>query len=131
MDSGIACDAIPETTIYGVTQQKLERHVLCITHYEFFMKISEDEVRYVAKLARLDLDKGCVHEMSETLSDILTYMDKLNELDTSDIPPTSYVGKTETVFRKDKVGKSLPLDEALQNAPDRVGAFFRVPKIIE
>ena len=95
------------------------------------MKISEDEVRYVAKLARLDLDKDCVHEMSETLSEILTYMDKLNELDTSDVPPTSYVGKTETVFRKDEVGKSLPLDEALQNAPDRVGAFFRVPKIIE
>ena len=95
------------------------------------MKISEDEVRYVAKLARLDLDKDCVHEMSETLSEILTYMDKLNELDTSDVPPTSYIGKTETVFRKDEVGKSLPLDEALQNAPDRVGAFFRVPKIIE
>ena len=95
------------------------------------MKISEDEVRYVAQLARLDLDKTLVHEMSETLSEILAYMDTLNELDTSDIPPTSHVGKTETVFRKDEVGESLPLDEALQNAPDRAGAFFRVPKIIE
>ena len=95
------------------------------------MKISEDEVRYVAQLARLDLDKGRVHEMSGTLSEILTYMDKLNELDTSDIPPTSHVGKTKTVFRKDEVSKSLPLDEALQNAPDRVGAYYRVPKIIE
>lgn len=95
------------------------------------MKISEDEVRYVAKLARLDLDDDRIHEMSETLSDILTYMDKLNELDTSDVPPTSHIGKTKTVFREDDVGESLPLDEALQNAPDRVGAFFRVPKIIE
>ncbi len=95
------------------------------------MKISEDEVRYVAKLARLDLDDKRIHAMSETLSEILTYMDKLNELDTTDVPPTSHVGKTETVFRQDKVGESLPLDEALQNAPDRVGAFFRVPKIIE
>ncbi len=95
------------------------------------MKISEDEVRYVAQLTRLDLDKTLVHEMSETLSEILAYMDTLNELDTSDIPPTSHVGKTETVFRKDEVGESLPLDEALQNAPDRAGAFFRVPKIIE
>jgi aspartyl-tRNA(Asn)/glutamyl-tRNA(Gln) amidotransferase subunit C len=58
-------------------------------------------------------------------------MDKLNELDTGDIPPTSHVGKTKTVFRKDEVSKSLPLDEALQNAPDRVGAYYRVPKIIE
>ena len=96
-----------------------------------FMKISENEVRHVAKLARLGLDNDCIHKMSETLSDILTYMDKLNELDTSDILPTSHVGKIETVFREDKVGESLPLDEALQNAPDRVGAFFRVPKIIE
>ncbi len=95
------------------------------------MNISEDEVRYVAKLARLDLDDPEIRAMSETLSKILTYMDKLNELDTSDVPPTSHVVKTETVFRKDEVGTSLPLDEALQNAPDRVGAFFRVPKIIE
>jgi aspartyl-tRNA(Asn)/glutamyl-tRNA(Gln) amidotransferase subunit C len=95
------------------------------------MKISDDEVRYVARLARLDLDENRIHNMSKTLSDILTYMDKLNELDTTDIPPTSHVGKTETVFREDKVGKSLSLDEALQNAPDRVGTFFRVPKIIE
>jgi aspartyl-tRNA(Asn)/glutamyl-tRNA(Gln) amidotransferase subunit C len=121
----------PKQRYTGSLNKNLNVTYVCITHYEFFMKISEDEVRYVAKLARLDLDKACVHEMSETLSEILTYMDILNELDTSDVPPTSYVGKTETVFRKDEVGKSLPLDEALQNAPDRVGAFFRVPKIIE
>lgn len=95
------------------------------------MKISEEEVRYVAKLARLDLDDKRVQAMSETLSDILTYMDKLNELSTDDIPPTLYIGEVETVFRDDEVGESLALDDALQNAPDRVGAFFRVPKIIE
>ena len=95
------------------------------------MKISEAEVRYVAKLARLGLDAERIQEMSETLSDILTYMDKLNELDTRGVPPTSHVGKTETVFREDAVGKSLPVDEALQNAPDRVGTYYRVPKIIE
>jgi aspartyl-tRNA(Asn)/glutamyl-tRNA(Gln) amidotransferase subunit C len=95
------------------------------------MKISEDEVRYVAKLARLGLDAERIQEMSETLNDILTYMDKLNELDTSGVPPTSHVGKTETVFREDAVGNSLPVDEALQNAPDRAGTYYRVPKIIE
>lgn len=95
------------------------------------MKISEEEVRYVAKLARLRLDDDRIHQMSETLSDILTYMDKLNTLDTADVPPTSHVGNVETVFRDDSVGTSLPVDEALQNAPDRVGTFYRVPKIIE
>jgi aspartyl-tRNA(Asn)/glutamyl-tRNA(Gln) amidotransferase subunit C len=95
------------------------------------MKISEDEVRHVAKLARLGLAQKRIHEMSATLSDILTYMDKLNELDTTHVPPTAHIGATETVFREDEVGASLPLDNALSNAPDRVGAFFRVPKIIE
>ena len=95
------------------------------------MKISEDEVRYVAQLARLRLDEGQIHEMSETLSKILTYMDKLNEVDTSDVSPTSHVVKMETAFRKDEVKESLPQDHALQNAPDRIGAFYRVPKIIE
>lgn len=95
------------------------------------MKISEEEVRYVAQLARLTLSDDRVHDMSETLSEILTYMDTLNKLETADIPPTSYIGEIETVFREDVVGDSLPLDDALQNAPDRIGAFFRVPKIIE
>ena len=95
------------------------------------MKISEDEVRYVAKLARLKLDEQHIHAMSETLSDILTYMDKLNEVDTHDITPTSHITDMETVFRKDIMKDSLPLDDALKNAPDRIGAFYRVPKIIE
>ena len=95
------------------------------------MKISEEEVRYVAKLARLRLDDDRIHRMSETLSDILTYMDKLNTLDTANVPPTSHVGTVETVFREDIVGASLPVAEALQNAPDPVGTFYRVPKIID
>jgi aspartyl-tRNA(Asn)/glutamyl-tRNA(Gln) amidotransferase subunit C len=96
-----------------------------------FMKISADEARYVAKLARLDLDEQRIQEMAATLSDILTYMAKLNELDTTNVPPTAYVGNTETVLREDVVGASLPVEDALQNAPDRAGVFFRVPKIIE
>ncbi len=98
---------------------------------EIIMKISEGEVQYVAKLARLKLDEPQIHAMAETLSEILTYMDTLNEVDTSNIPPTSHVVKMDTVFREDNVQASLPLDDALQNAPDRVGSFYRVPKIIE
>ena len=95
------------------------------------MKISEDDVRYVAKLARLELAPEQIQTMSETLSEILTYMDTLNQVDTSEVPPTSHVVKMENVFREDTVKESLPLEEALQNAPDRVGAYYRVPKIIE
>ncbi|GAK59437.1 glutamyl-tRNA(gln) amidotransferase subunit C [Candidatus Vecturithrix granuli] len=95
------------------------------------MKISEDDVRYVAKLARLQLDSAQIHKMSEIFNDILTYMDTLNHVDTTDVLPTSHVVKMESVFRNDEIKESLPLEEALQNAPDRVGAFYRVPKIIE
>lgn len=95
------------------------------------MKILDTEVRYVAKLSRLGLSDDRVHEMSETLSEILTYMDKLNELDTRDIPPTAHIGAIETALRDDVVQDALPLEQALHNAPDRVGALYRVPKIIE
>lgn len=95
------------------------------------MKISEDQVRYVAQLARLQLEDDQIHDMSESLSNILSYMDKLNEIDTSGVSPTSHIGSLETVFREDEAKASLPQDEALSNAPDRVGAFYRVPKIIE
>ncbi len=95
------------------------------------MKISKDEVRHVARLARLQLDESQIQEMSETLSEILTYMGKLNEVDTSNISPTSHIVKMDTVFREDEAKESLALDEALQNAPDRAGPFYRVPKIIE
>ncbi len=95
------------------------------------MKISHDEVRYVAQLARLRLEEHQIHEMSETLSKILAYMDILNKVDTSDVSPTSHVVEMETAFREDRAKASLPQDDALQNAPDRAGAFYRVPKIIE
>ena len=108
--------------------------VFDVTHYVVrivSMKISEEDVRYVGKLARLQLDDAHIHQMSETLSDILTYMDKLNELDTSNVLPTSHVGTIENVLRDDVAGESLPVEAALQNAPDPVGALYRVPKIIE
>ena len=95
------------------------------------MKLSEDDVRYVAQLARLRLNDEQLRAMSDTMSAILSYMDALNEVETGHVSPTAYIGMAETAFRDDDVGQSLPLDAALANAPDRVGAFYRVPKIIE
>jgi aspartyl-tRNA(Asn)/glutamyl-tRNA(Gln) amidotransferase subunit C len=95
------------------------------------MKISIEQVEHVAKLARLRLSEEEKQEMSEKLSQILTYMDKLNELNTDGILPTSHVVEIKNVFREDKVEPSLPEDQALQNAPDRVNGYFRVPRVIE
>jgi aspartyl-tRNA(Asn)/glutamyl-tRNA(Gln) amidotransferase subunit C len=95
------------------------------------MKISIEQVEHVAKLARLRLSEEEKREMSEKLSQILTYMDQLNELSTDNISPTSHVIEVKNVFREDKVESSLLEDEALQNAPDRVDGYFRVPRVIE
>jgi aspartyl-tRNA(Asn)/glutamyl-tRNA(Gln) amidotransferase subunit C len=69
--------------------------------------------------------------MGSQLGGILEYVKKLDELDTSDVPPTYHVLDLVNVTREDAVRPSLPVDEALANAPDRAEGFYRVPKIIE
>jgi aspartyl-tRNA(Asn)/glutamyl-tRNA(Gln) amidotransferase subunit C len=95
------------------------------------MKISKEEVEHVAKLARLAVSEEEKENFSRQLSEILTYVGKLNELDTSKIEPTSHVLDLSNVFRDDVVRESLPAEDVLANAPDRENDHFRVPKIIE
>ncbi len=95
------------------------------------MKISLKEVSHIAHLARLHLTDEEMEKFSHQLSNILSYMEKLNELDTSNIEPTSHVIPIKNVFREDKVSPCLSTQDALRNAPDRVDNFFRVPRIIE
>lgn len=92
-------------------------------------KITRDEVRHVAKLARLELLEQEEKLMTEQINNILAYMDKLNELDTSNIPPTTHAIQLENVFRADQVEPSLDREEALTNAPLSDGASFVVPKV--
>jgi len=93
-------------------------------------KISKKDVEYVAKLARLKLSEIEKKAHAEQLNKILGYMDKLNQLDTTHIKPTSHVVEMQNVFREDAVNPSIPIDNALQNAPDKKDNFFRVPKVI-
>lgn len=95
------------------------------------MKISREEVLHVAKLARLELSSEEIERLTDQLSNILTYVEKLNEADTKGVEPTSHVMSISNVFREDEARPSLPVEKALENAPDSDGAFFRVPKIIE
>jgi len=95
------------------------------------MKITRDEVEHVAKLARLAITEEETERYSQQLSNIMTYIEKLKELDTSQVEPTSHVLPMKNVFREDQVRPSLPREEILKNAPDRTEEFFRVPKIIE
>jgi len=95
------------------------------------VKISRDEIRHVAVLARLALDPAEEEAMTTTLDAILTYVEKLGELDTSAVEPTAHVEDFGALLRPDSVENPPAGDEPLTNAPARDGRFFRVPKIIE
>jgi aspartyl-tRNA(Asn)/glutamyl-tRNA(Gln) amidotransferase subunit C len=94
------------------------------------MKLSKEEVKHVARLARLSVSEEEIEVFSRQLSEILTYIGKLNELETSNIEPTSHVLDIKNVFREDRITPSLSREEALAGAPEQEDGFFRVPKII-
>jgi aspartyl-tRNA(Asn)/glutamyl-tRNA(Gln) amidotransferase subunit C len=91
------------------------------------MAISEDEVRHVARLARLTLTDDEVARFGEQLSAILEAVSTVAEVDLSDVPPTAHPLDLVNVWAEDVPSPSLPVEEALANAPDRDGNFFRVP----
>lgn len=93
-------------------------------------KISREEIRHVAKLARLELAEPEEARMTDQMNQILDYMDKLNELDTTDIPATTHAIQLHNVFRPDVACRSLEREELLANAPDSDGVSFIVPKVI-
>ncbi|MBU4310838.1 Asp-tRNA(Asn)/Glu-tRNA(Gln) amidotransferase subunit GatC, partial [bacterium] len=70
-------------------------------------------------------------KFAKQLDQILKYVDKLNELDTEKVKPTSHVLPLKNVFREDKVGKSLKVEKALESAPEKARGFFKVPKVID
>ena len=95
------------------------------------MKISRQEVEHVAKLARLELSEQEQEKLTDQLSNILTYVEKLNELDTGGVEPTSHVLDIRNVMREDRGAPSLVQERALANAPDKAQGHYKVPKIIE
>ena len=95
------------------------------------MKLSSQEVEYVANLARLEISDKEKEKFTSQLNDILLYIDKLNELDTKGVAPMSHAIALTNAFREDKIADSLGTEKSLANAPDARGEFFRVPKVIE
>src|SRR5439155_1358739 len=93
--------------------------------------ITREEVLHIARLARLELSDTELERMREQLNSILTYIDRLRALDVTGVEPTSHAVPLVNVMRDDEVVPPFPQDEMLRNAPDRVGEFFRVPRIIE
>ena len=95
------------------------------------MSVSREDVRYIAKLARLRFSEEDEERLVTQLSAVLDYIEKLNELDTSGVSPMSHVLDLHNVARNDVVNQRIARDEALKNAPDADGSYFRVPKVID
>ena len=95
------------------------------------MQIDKKLVKHIANLARLELKPEEEEIFSEQLTKILTYVEKLNEIDTEKVEPTAHVLPINNVMRKDEETPSLPVEKVLGNAPDKAKDFFKVPKIID
>ena len=95
------------------------------------MSVSEIDVTYVAHLARLSLTPEEERQLAVQLGEVLRYVDKLKELDVTDVEPTAHAVPLVNVTRADEVRPSLPHDEAMMNAPVKRNGLFVVPKIVE
>ena len=94
-------------------------------------KITKKDVEYVAALAQLTPDEATKERLVREMDEILAYMDKLNELDTSEIEPTMHALAMTNVFREDVTAPSLSRETALMNAPRSDGEYFLVPRILD
>lgn len=94
------------------------------------MKLTHEEVKKIARLARLQLTEADLEKYATQLSAVLSYIERLNQLDTANIEPTAHAFLVPTPFREDKVKPYTEQELSLQNAPDREGPFFKVPKVI-
>lgn len=94
-------------------------------------RLTADEVRHIALLARVGMTDDEVERMRDTLSDILAQFEALREVDTGDLEPTAHSVNLLSVMRDDEAGDSLARDEALANAPNRQGDLVRVKAVLE
>ena len=94
------------------------------------MKITKEEIAYVAKLARLELDEAAIDMFAGQIGDILSYFEKLNEVDTEGVPPTSHAIFLSNAFREDELVEHLDREMALNNAPEKEDGDFLVPKVV-
>jgi aspartyl-tRNA(Asn)/glutamyl-tRNA(Gln) amidotransferase subunit C len=90
-------------------------------------EISREQLLHVANLARLELREDELERLGTQLNDILAAVSKVSELDLEDVPPTSHPLDVVNVWAEDEPHQCLPVEEALANAPEREGPYFKVP----
>jgi len=108
--------------VYNLSRNNMEGSI---------MKISNEEVKHIAKLAKLSLTEEEVEKFSNELGQIATFVEQLNEVDTSGAKPTAHVVDKQNVFRKDEKKESFPREQILKNAPSKEAGCISVPKVVE
>lgn len=95
------------------------------------MEVNDLLVENLAKLARLRFDEGEKSEIRADLQQMISFIEKLNEVNTEGVQPLLHMSSNTNILREDIVGGSISRKEGLKNAPDADGTFFRVPKVIK
>jgi aspartyl-tRNA(Asn)/glutamyl-tRNA(Gln) amidotransferase subunit C len=95
------------------------------------MQLDSDALHKIAHLARLYISPDEEPALLASLSTVLTWMEHLEELDTTDVVPLTHLAEEPNVFRDDEARRTLSTEQALQNAPSQDGTYFRVPKVLE
>ena len=95
------------------------------------MDIDIKQIEQIASLSRIKLTEDEKDIFREQLTDILGYIEKLNELDTDDVQPMAYATSIKNVFREDQQKSSFPRQEILELSPSSANGFFKVPKVLE
>lgn len=95
------------------------------------MKVSKETIEYVANLARLNFSEEEKEKFALEMGDIISYVDKLNELDTSHVKPMEHVIPLYNVLREDEARSSFDRNELLKSAPSQEDGCYKVPKVVE
>ncbi len=95
------------------------------------MKINTDTVDKIAHLARLEFENEAKEQIVKVMNNMLTFIDKLSELDTSNVEPLIYMSDEVNVLREDEIKSEITQQEALKNAPKHDSDYFKVPRMIE
>lgn len=94
------------------------------------MSVTRKDVEYIAQLARLRFKDEELEKFTHQLNEILNYIEKLNELDTTNVEPLNHPIENVNIFRNDELKESVKTENALKNAPDSTDELFKVPKVI-
>ena len=95
------------------------------------MKLDKENLQKIAHLARLDFEEAGAREMIESMTEILDWVEKLNELDTEGVEPLTNMAAEQNVLREDVAKQTLSHERGLKNAPKKDSDYFRVPKVME